>query len=98
VEHKGDAGAPTYFRYPVQETWTGSDSEPGNAYAVLYSLQQDELTYNDFKTYRDTEVLIATDGVMNWLTDILQNDDEYVMIGLYDPVLTLLGFIHHDDT
>jgi len=43
-------------RYPIKTTSTGQNEEPGNAYAVLYSLQQISGRRCDFKTYSDTEV------------------------------------------
>ena len=62
-----DNGAPTYFRYTVQKMSTGQDKEPGNAYMVLYSLQRVTGRSCDFKTYVDTEVLIVTNDVMEWI-------------------------------
>ena len=46
------------FRYPVRDSWLGGDEEPGNAYAVLYSLQRTAGRKCDFKTYTDSEVSI----------------------------------------
>ena len=37
-------------------TRSGQDQYPGNAYAVLYSLQKMSGRFCDFKTFRDTEV------------------------------------------
>ena len=45
-----------FLRYPVRETWTGQDREPGNSYAVLYSLQRMTGRFCDFSKYHDTEV------------------------------------------
>ena len=43
----------------MKETWSGQDTEPGNAYAVLYSLQRDTGRWWDFRTYTDREALVA---------------------------------------
>ena len=45
-----------WFRYPIRHSWLGGDEEPGNAYAVLYSLQRTAGRKCDFKTYTDSEV------------------------------------------
>ena len=44
------------LRYPISDSWLGGDEEPGNAYAVLYSLQRTAGRKCDFKTYTDSEV------------------------------------------
>ena len=45
-----------HLRYPIRDSWLGGDEEPGNAYAVLYSLQKVTGRQCDHRTYRDTEV------------------------------------------
>ena len=70
-----DKGAPTYFRYLIDKTGTGQDSHPGSAHAVLYSLQKIEGRFCDFKTYTDTEVLVAMTDVMEWIETVLNEID-----------------------
>lgn len=62
-----DKGAPTYFRYPIETSGGGQHSHPGTAYAVLYSLQRNAGKFCDFKSYTDTEVLVAMTDVMEWI-------------------------------
>lgn len=66
-----DKGAPTYFRYPVDKSGTGQGTHPGSSYAILYSLQKVGGRFCDFKTYTDTEVLVATDDIMEWIEAIV---------------------------
>lgn len=66
-----DKGSPTYFRYPIEKSSNGQDASPGTAYAVLYSLQKIGGRFCDFKTYTDTEVLVAMDDVMDWITTVI---------------------------
>ena len=71
VQSDPDKGAPTYFRYPVDSTGTGQGTHPGSSYAILYSLQKVGGRFCDFKFYTDTEVLIATDDVMEWIEEVV---------------------------
>lgn len=70
-----DKGAPTYFRYPIEGFGGGQHSFPGTAYAVLYSLQRTSGRTCDFKTYSDTEVLVASIDVMDWIETVLMEID-----------------------
>ena len=51
-----ECGILMHLRYPIRDSWLGGDEEPGNAYAVLYSLQRTASRKCDFKTYTDSEV------------------------------------------
>ncbi len=70
-----DKGAPTYFRYPIETSGGGQANHPGTAYAVLYSLQRTTGRFCDFKTYTDTEVLIAMSDVMEWIEAVTMEID-----------------------
>ena len=71
VSQDPDKGAPTYFRYPVDKSGTGQGTHPGSSYAILYSLQRVGGRFCDFASYTDSEVLIATDDIMEWIESIL---------------------------
>eukprot|EP00094_Tigriopus_californicus_P005983 TCALIF_05764-PA protein Name:"Protein of unknown function" AED:0.00 eAED:0.00 QI:194/1/1/1/0.54/0.5/12/66/409 len=81
-----DNGSPTYFRYPIQETWTGQDQEPGNSYAVLYSLQGMTGRFCNFEEYYDTEVLVAHSEVMGWINEVIGEVEGFRKF--YDPAIS----------
>ena len=55
----------------MDSTGTGQGTHPGSSYAILYSLQKVGGRFCDFKSYTDTEVLIATDDVMEWIEEVI---------------------------
>ena len=55
----------------MDKSGTGQGTHPGSSHAILYSLQKVGGRFCDFKAYTDTEVLVATDDIMEWIEAIV---------------------------